>query len=51
MPNLPEFPTLIAALRAGYQVYDRTMDGYLVRTRTANGWAIASVKVRETKAA
>ena len=46
MSLLPEFPTLTAALRAGYHVYDRTQDGYLVRTRTATGWAIASVRVR-----
>jgi hypothetical protein len=43
MSLLPEFPSLIAALRAGYQVYDRTANGYLVRTRTATGWAIARV--------
>lgn len=43
MSMMPEFPTLIAALRAGYQVFDRTENGYLVRTRTASGWAIARV--------
>jgi hypothetical protein len=37
------FKSLAEALRAGYQVYDRTSDGYLVRTRTAAGWAIALV--------
>jgi hypothetical protein len=37
------FKTLADALRAGYQVYDRTPDGYLVRTRTAAGWAMAIV--------
>ena len=36
-----------AALRAGYHVYDRTDIGYLVRTRTSNGWAIAAVRLRE----
>ncbi len=46
MSVLAEFPTLITALRAGYQVYDRTRDGYLVRTRTATGWAIARVTCR-----
>jgi hypothetical protein len=35
------FPTLAAAVRAGFSVYDRTSDGYLVRTRTAAGWAMA----------
>ncbi len=43
MSTLPQFPSLISALRAGYQVYDRTATGYLVRTRTPNGWAIALV--------
>lgn len=37
------FPTLAEALRAGFQVYDRTPDGYLVRARTAAGWAFALV--------
>lgn len=40
------FATLSAALRAGYAVYDRNEDGYLVRTRTTSGWALASVKIR-----
>lgn len=43
MPGIQVFKTLADALRAGYQVYDRTADGYLVRTRTAHGWAIALV--------
>ncbi len=43
MPGIQVFKTLADALRAGYQVYDRTPDGYRVRTRTANGWAIAIV--------
>lgn len=47
MSLLPEFATLTAALRAGYHVYDRTEIGYLVRTRTSNGWAIAAVRLRE----
>jgi hypothetical protein len=46
MVNVPEFPSLIAALRAGYQVYDRVPNGYLVRIRTAVGWAIAVVNCR-----
>ena len=43
MNSLPEFPSLIAALRAGYHVYDRAPNGYLVRSRTSNGWSIAFV--------
>ncbi len=41
MKGLVVFQTVRAALNAGFQVYDRTQDGYLVRTRTAAGWALA----------
>ena len=41
------FHSLRAALVAGFQVYDRTADSYLVRTRTAKGFAFALVIVRE----
>jgi hypothetical protein len=37
------FKSVSEALRAGFQVYDRTSDGYLVRTRTDHGWAFAVV--------
>jgi hypothetical protein len=37
------FRSLPEALRAGYQVYDRTNAGYLVRTRTPQGWGLAIV--------
>ncbi len=43
MAGLLVFKSLADALRAGFQVYDKTADGYLVRTRTMNGWAIALV--------
>jgi hypothetical protein len=43
MAGLMVFKSLGEALRAGYQVYERTSDGYLVRTRTAAGWAMALV--------
>lgn len=46
MSGLFVFRSLADALRAGYQVYDRTADGYLVRTRTAAGWAIAIVSCK-----
>jgi hypothetical protein len=35
MAGLMVFKSLADALRAGFQIYDRTADGYLVRTRTA----------------
>ncbi len=43
MAGLMVFTTLADALRAGFQIYDRTAEGYLVRTRTSSGWAMALV--------
>lgn len=43
MPGLRVFHSLKAALDLGYQVYDTFSNGYLVRTRTAQGWALAIV--------
>lgn len=43
MQGLVVFKSLADALRAGYQIYDRTDSGYLVRTKTAAGWAMALV--------
>jgi hypothetical protein len=40
------FPSVSAAIAAGFEVYDRTPEGYLVRTKTARGWALALVRVR-----
>lgn len=45
--GLMVFKSLADALKAGYQVYDRTSDGYLVRTKTAAGWAIAIVHMKK----
>ncbi len=42
--GLVVFPTLAAAVRAGFQIYDRTSDGgFIVRTRTPAGFALALV--------
>jgi hypothetical protein len=46
MQGVLVFKTLLEALNAGYHVYDRTEHGYLVRTRTAAGWALAIVSAR-----
>jgi hypothetical protein len=46
MPGITVFSSVPAALRAGYHVFDRTADGYLMRTRTARGWALALVDLR-----
>jgi regulation of enolase protein 1 (concanavalin A-like superfamily) len=43
MAGLMVFQSLADALRAGFQIYDRTQEGYLVRTRTSSGWAMALV--------
>jgi hypothetical protein len=43
MAGVVVFKTLSEALRAGYHVYERTERGYLVRTRTSAGWAMAMV--------
>ena len=44
MAGILTFATLKVALDNGYQVYDRFANGYLVRTRTENGWALAIVE-------
>ena len=46
MAGLMVFKSLAEALRAGYEVYDRTPNGYLVRTRTSAGWAKALVECK-----
>lgn len=43
MAGVLVFRSLSEALRAGYHVYERTPSGYLVRTRTEKGWAMAVV--------
>jgi hypothetical protein len=46
MNGLMVFSTLAAAINAGFMVYDRTSTGYLVRTRTQHGYALAIVDLR-----
>lgn len=46
MQGMMVFETLSEAIRAGFSVYDRTPQGYLVRTRLADGWALAIVQLR-----
>lgn len=46
MAGVLVFKNLVEAQRAGYQIYQRTERGYLVRTRTRDGWAIAIVDLR-----
>jgi hypothetical protein len=49
MSGITVFGSVSEALRAGFEVYDRTSDGYLVRTRTARGWALAIVRCSTTR--
>jgi regulation of enolase protein 1 (concanavalin A-like superfamily) len=44
MVGIMVFTSVYEALRAGFEVYDRTSYGYLVRTRTSSGWALAIVR-------
>ena len=46
MSDIMRFPTLAEALRAGFQVFDRTPEGYVVRTHTARGWLLALVLLK-----
>jgi hypothetical protein len=46
MPGITVFASLVEALKAGYSVHERTEHGYIVRTRTPSGWALAIVTVR-----
>jgi hypothetical protein len=47
MEEKNHFASLSEALRAGYQVYGRTPEGYLVRTRSAAGWVLALAHVAQ----
>ena len=47
MNGLLVFKSITEALSAGYQVYDRTADGYLVRIQTKSGWAMALVNCKQ----
>ncbi len=40
------FHSLAEALRAGFSVYERSENGYLLRIRTAAGWAFALCVLR-----
>jgi len=43
MAGIVTFATLSEALREGYEPYERTENGYLMRVRTTLGWAWAFV--------
>jgi hypothetical protein len=43
MAGFVVFSSISEAVRAGFEVCDRTSNGYRVRTRTSRGWALAIV--------
>ena len=49
MHGITVFSSVSEALRAGFQIYDRTSNGYLVRTRTSRGWALALVQLAKPR--
>jgi hypothetical protein len=51
MAGLMVFSSLADALRAGFEMYDHTQDGYLVRKWTAQGWAMALVSSKHRQLA
>jgi len=36
--------TMAEAIAAGFEFFDKTSDGYLVRKKTSQGWALAIVR-------
>lgn len=46
MSGIVVFHSVQEALRAGYQIYGRTGEGYLARLRTERGWALAIIVMR-----
>jgi len=46
MAGMMLFTSLADAVRNGFEACGRTEDGYVVRMRTARGWAMALVVLR-----
>lgn len=47
MQGITIFKTMSEALSSGFQYFDRTKDGYLVRKMTSRGWALAIARCDE----
>jgi hypothetical protein len=41
------FHSVKDAVANGFQICDRTADGYLARIKTTHGWALALVEMRD----
>lgn len=48
MAGIIVFSSLSEAIRLGYEVHERTAEGYLVRVRTSSGMAFAIVRLGRT---
>ena len=44
MQGIMIFKSIGEAQSSGFQLFDRTKDGFLVRKQTPNGWALALAK-------
>ena len=42
------FHSVGEALRQGFQIYDKTADGYIARIMTTRGWAMALIDLKQT---
>lgn len=51
MTGIIRFRSLAEAIRQGYQVYDKTPTGYLLRIMTGQGWAMAVCELESKSAA
>ena len=40
------FQSIVEARNAGYEIFDRSAEGYLARTRVDGLWALALVRAR-----
>jgi hypothetical protein len=49
MQGIRVFSSVSDALEAGFQLYDRTSEGYLARIRTTRGWALAVVRIARSR--
>lgn len=49
MHGMMVFSTLAAALNAGFFIYEGTVTGYLTRTRTNHGFALAIVDLHSDR--
>jgi hypothetical protein len=43
MQGVMTFSSLVKALECGFQIYERTEEGYLMRKQTPQGWGMALV--------